>query len=129
MFPLNETLGQYSELFMLLAAGTYTVAFIAFAWDLAKSSKMLRAVDVRAAELAGQVTTPRPRAYPSASAQGPPEEALTAPMRMWPGPRAALSLRRRPSPAVAPREGWSRPPTPACVTAASFVPPPGWPSR
>lgn len=53
MFPINETMGQYSELFMLLAAGTYTVAFIAFAWDLAKSSKMLRAVDLRAAELSG----------------------------------------------------------------------------
>ncbi len=46
---INETLGQYSELFMLLAAGTYTVAFIAFAWDLAKSSKMLSAVDQKAA--------------------------------------------------------------------------------
>ena len=56
MFPINETMGQYSELFMLLAAGTYTVAFIAFAWDLAKSSKMLRAVDLRAAELSGQAT-------------------------------------------------------------------------
>jgi cytochrome c-type biogenesis protein CcsB len=54
MFPINETMGQYSELFMLLAAGTYTVAFIAFAWDLAKSSKMLRAVDLKAAELSGQ---------------------------------------------------------------------------
>ena len=42
MFPINETMGQYSELFMLLAAGTYAVAFIAFAWDLAKSSKTLR---------------------------------------------------------------------------------------
>jgi cytochrome c-type biogenesis protein CcsB len=52
MFPINETMGQYSELFMLLAASTYTVAFIAFAWDLAKSSKTLRAVDLRAAELA-----------------------------------------------------------------------------
>ncbi|WP_426996824.1 c-type cytochrome biogenesis protein CcsB [Pseudarthrobacter sp. N5] len=52
MFPINETMGQYSELFMLLAAGTYTVAFIAFAWDLAKSSKALRAVDLRAAEFA-----------------------------------------------------------------------------
>jgi cytochrome c-type biogenesis protein CcsB len=53
MFPINETMGQYSELFMLLAAGTYTVAFIAFAWDLAKSSKALRAVDLRAAAAAG----------------------------------------------------------------------------
>ena len=51
MLPINETMGQYSELFMLLAAGTYTVAFIAFAWDLAKSSKTLRAVDLKAAEL------------------------------------------------------------------------------
>jgi cytochrome c-type biogenesis protein CcsB len=55
MFPINETMGQYSELFMLLAAGTYTVAFIAFAWDLAKSSKMLRAVDLKAAGLSGPV--------------------------------------------------------------------------
>ncbi|HSL38549.1 MAG TPA: c-type cytochrome biogenesis protein CcsB, partial [Arthrobacter sp.] len=53
MLPINETMGQYSELFMLLAAGTYTVAFIAFAWDLAKSSKTLRAVDLKAAELSG----------------------------------------------------------------------------
>ena len=53
MFPINETMGQYSELFMLLAAGTYTVAFIAFAWDLAKSSKTLRAVDLKAAGLSG----------------------------------------------------------------------------
>ncbi|NUU30663.1 c-type cytochrome biogenesis protein CcsB [Arthrobacter sp. C9C5] len=56
MFPINETMGQYSELFMLLAAGTYTVAFIAFAWDLAKSSKTLRAVDLKAAELSGAET-------------------------------------------------------------------------
>lgn len=49
-FGINETMGQYSELFMLLAAGTYTVAFIAFAWDLAKSSKALRAVDLKAAQ-------------------------------------------------------------------------------
>ncbi|MEV7662962.1 c-type cytochrome biogenesis protein CcsB [Paenarthrobacter sp. NPDC089316] len=49
MPAINETLGQYSELFMLLAAGTYTVAFIAFAWDLAKSSKTFQAVDLRAA--------------------------------------------------------------------------------
>jgi len=49
MTPLNQTLGQYSELFMLLAAGTYTVALIAFAWDLAKSSATLKAIDARAA--------------------------------------------------------------------------------
>jgi cytochrome c-type biogenesis protein CcsB len=49
MLPINETMGQYSELFMLLAAGTYTVAFIAFAWDLARSSKALKAIDLKAA--------------------------------------------------------------------------------
>jgi cytochrome c-type biogenesis protein CcsB len=49
-YGINETMGQYSELFMLLAAGTYTVAFIAFAWDLAKSSKALRAIDLKAAQ-------------------------------------------------------------------------------
>jgi cytochrome c-type biogenesis protein CcsB len=54
-FVINETMGAYSELLMLLAAGTYTVAFIAFAWDLAKSSKVLRAVDLKAAESAGAV--------------------------------------------------------------------------
>jgi hypothetical protein len=42
-----------ASLFMLLAAGTYTVAFIAFAWDLAKSSKTLLAVDLKAAQLSG----------------------------------------------------------------------------
>ncbi|MFJ5693729.1 c-type cytochrome biogenesis protein CcsB [Arthrobacter sp. NPDC093125] len=52
MYPINETMGQYSELFMLLAAGTYTVAFIAFAWDLARSSRALRAVDLKAAAAA-----------------------------------------------------------------------------
>ncbi|WP_045729302.1 c-type cytochrome biogenesis protein CcsB [Pseudarthrobacter chlorophenolicus] len=49
-FGINETMGQYSELFMLLAAGTYTVAFIAFAWDLAKSSRALQAIDLKAAQ-------------------------------------------------------------------------------
>jgi hypothetical protein len=34
-FAINETTGQYTELFMLLAACTSTGAFIAFAWDLA----------------------------------------------------------------------------------------------
>ncbi|MGG5170772.1 c-type cytochrome biogenesis protein CcsB [Pseudarthrobacter sp. J1738] len=49
MPALNQTLGQYSELFMLLAAATYTVAFIAFAWDLASSSKSLRAAEAQPA--------------------------------------------------------------------------------
>lgn len=54
---INETMGAYSELLMLLAAGTYTVAFIAFAWDLARSSKALRAIDLKAAEAAGTTET------------------------------------------------------------------------
>ena len=37
--PVNETLGTGSELFMLLAAMTYLVAFIAFAWDMAPHAK------------------------------------------------------------------------------------------
>jgi ABC-type uncharacterized transport system permease subunit len=57
-FGINETMGQYSELFMLLAAGTYTVAFIAFAWDLAKSSKALRAIDLKAAQAEESVKVP-----------------------------------------------------------------------
>ncbi|MEE2522191.1 c-type cytochrome biogenesis protein CcsB [Pseudarthrobacter sp. J75] len=56
-FSINETAGQYSELFMLLAAVTYTVAFIAFAWDLAKSSKALRLIDEKAAAAEGAGTT------------------------------------------------------------------------
>ncbi|OMH26983.1 c-type cytochrome biogenesis protein CcsB [Tersicoccus phoenicis] len=49
---INETLGQYSELLMLSAAFVYLVAFVAFAWDMAVSSKTLRAVDARAAAAA-----------------------------------------------------------------------------
>ena len=60
MSPINETMGQYSELFMLLAAGTYTVAFIAFAWDLAKSSRALRAVDLKAADRGAAPSPARP---------------------------------------------------------------------
>ncbi|MFF5791790.1 c-type cytochrome biogenesis protein CcsB [Paeniglutamicibacter sp. NPDC012692] len=47
---INETLGQYSDLFMLLAAFVYAVAFIAFAWDLAKSSKLIREIDAATLE-------------------------------------------------------------------------------
>ncbi len=47
MDPIDYDLARYSELFMLLAAFTYTVAFLAFAWDLAKSSKTIQAVENR----------------------------------------------------------------------------------
>jgi cytochrome c-type biogenesis protein CcsB len=50
MPSIDETLGQYSELFILLAAMAFTVAFIAFCWDLAASSKTIRAVENRLAE-------------------------------------------------------------------------------
>ena len=60
MPEINETMGQYSELFMLLAAGTYTVAFIAFAWDLARSSTALRAVDLKAAAMDDTSGSARP---------------------------------------------------------------------
>ena len=85
MFPINETMGQYSELFMLLAAGTYTVAFIAFAWDLAKSSKALRAVDLKAAAAAGASAPQRPRSR-SVQGWGPPStvQLLTVPQSTGP---------------------------------------------
>ncbi|SDI82544.1 cytochrome c-type biogenesis protein CcsB [Arthrobacter subterraneus] len=40
MTPINEALGDYSELFMLLAALTYTVAFLAFTADLMRARKL-----------------------------------------------------------------------------------------
>lgn len=42
---INVALGQYSDLFMLLAAFVYAAAFIAFAWDMAKSSKLIREIE------------------------------------------------------------------------------------
>ncbi|MDR4532101.1 c-type cytochrome biogenesis protein CcsB [Glutamicibacter endophyticus] len=48
--PINETLGTYSQLFMLLAAMVYMVAFICFALDLAKTNKTIAALDAKALE-------------------------------------------------------------------------------
>lgn len=45
MPTINEQLGAYSDLFMLLAAMAYAIAFIAFAWDLAKSSRTIRELE------------------------------------------------------------------------------------
>jgi hypothetical protein len=106
-FVINETMGAYSELLMLLAAGTYTVAFIAFAWDLAKSSKVLRAVDFKAAEAAGTV----------AGTKVPVTRERTVWIRTWPGRPDGLNGRRRPLPSRperAPPQGG--PPTPTCAT-------------
>ncbi|MFJ3958383.1 c-type cytochrome biogenesis protein CcsB [Arthrobacter sp. NPDC090010] len=85
MTELNFTLGSYSELFMLLAAGTYTVALIAFAWDLAKSSATLRAIDERAARTQGVQTAAVAKQLvgagapaPTSSSAEPPRGAVTA---------------------------------------------------
>ena len=51
MPAINPFLGSYSELFMLLTAGTYAVAFFAFAWDVATSGRVAQR---DAALLAGQ---------------------------------------------------------------------------
>ncbi|MCU1522593.1 MAG: ccsB [Arthrobacter sp.] len=96
MLPINETMGQYSELFMLLAAGTYTVAFIAFAWDLAKSSKVLRAVDLKAAELSGATSRQTTRVPVAASvgatgAVDRAESAVAGPVGRAERPSSSLS--------------------------------------
>lgn len=46
--PINETLGEYSQLFMLLAAMVYGVVFITFALDLAKTNKSISEMDSQA---------------------------------------------------------------------------------
>lgn len=53
MQNINQTLGQYSELFMLLAALAYTAGFLAFTWDLVKSSRRIREIEAALAESAG----------------------------------------------------------------------------
>ena len=52
MPTINFLLGDYSELFMLLAAGTYVVAFLAFAWDMATSGKVAQQDAARLADAA-----------------------------------------------------------------------------
>ncbi|GAB3534685.1 c-type cytochrome biogenesis protein CcsB [Arthrobacter tecti] len=58
MQNINQTLGQYSELFMLLAALAYTAAFLAFTWDLVKSSRKIREIE---AGLAGSAQSAEER--------------------------------------------------------------------
>lgn len=53
---INETLAQWSELFMYLAALIYVVAFIAFTWDVAANSRTTRRLE---AEGAAENTVPR----------------------------------------------------------------------
>lgn len=47
---INESLAQWSELFMYLAAVTYTVAFIAFTWDIASHSRATKRLEAAAEE-------------------------------------------------------------------------------
>ena len=45
MTPVNETLAQYSELFMLIASFIYLVAFLLFSWDMATASRSIRKLE------------------------------------------------------------------------------------
>lgn len=69
MPTINEQLGAYSDLFMLLAAMAYAIAFIAFAWDLAKSSRTIR--ELESGLLAAE-------AKQLATVGGPPQESVAA---------------------------------------------------
>ena len=58
MTPVNETLASYSELFMLIAALIYLVAFLFFSWDMATASRSIRKLEAelqteKAKELVG----------------------------------------------------------------------------
>ncbi len=68
---INVELAEYSELFMLIAAFIYTLAFILFTIDAARSSATIRRVEAELAEeqaaerqsslVAAGAATPRPR--------------------------------------------------------------------
>ncbi|WP_285728151.1 c-type cytochrome biogenesis protein CcsB [Psychromicrobium xiongbiense] len=47
---INVALGQYGELFLLLAGITYSVAFCAFTWDLVSSSRLTRSLAAQSAQ-------------------------------------------------------------------------------
>jgi cytochrome c-type biogenesis protein CcsB len=53
---INETLGEYSQLFTIMAVSTYVVAFLAFLWDMARTGRTFAAVDAKAAGHAGAET-------------------------------------------------------------------------
>ncbi|MEE1621316.1 c-type cytochrome biogenesis protein CcsB [Zafaria sp. Z1313] len=93
MPTINEDLGAYSDLFMLLAALAYAVAFIAFAWDLAKSSRTIRELESRSlaeearqlahaghvqAAGAGAAGSGTVGASPETTPDGPPSGAASA---------------------------------------------------
>ena len=70
MPSIDYALAEYSELFMLLAAFAYTAAFLAFTWDLAKSSKTIRAVESKLTEQNSAAAPARVGAGASARAGG-----------------------------------------------------------
>jgi len=75
MPTINEQLGAYSDLFMLLAAMAYAIAFIAFAWDLAKSSRTIRELESGLlAEEARQLATVGARPAESAATGAAPKD-------------------------------------------------------
>ncbi|WP_189349011.1 c-type cytochrome biogenesis protein CcsB [Zhihengliuella salsuginis] len=77
---INEELGAYSDMFMLLAAFAYAVALIVFAWDLAKSNSTIRAIeeDVLRTEAKEFATVGAPDSNPYASTGGaqPPRQLV-----------------------------------------------------
>lgn len=93
MPSIDYQLAEYSDLFMLLAAFTYTVALLAFAWDLANSSKTLQAVDRKAAAQAApakkvMATAGAPTGPADSNRQWDSSEAVTADDAMgYTGPR------------------------------------------
>ncbi|WP_394939949.1 c-type cytochrome biogenesis protein CcsB [Psychromicrobium sp. YIM B11713] len=78
MPEINEQLGEYSALFILLAGVTYAVAFCAFTWDLVVSSRTTRAIEaqsreaqlVKAAQLSQPVVKRQSAAVNAESANG-----------------------------------------------------------
>lgn len=71
MTPINQTLGDYSELFMLLAALAYAVAFLAFTLDLMRAKQASTtepATEPATVEARHQATVPA--TVPAAAASG-----------------------------------------------------------
>ncbi|WP_146340870.1 c-type cytochrome biogenesis protein CcsB [Nesterenkonia sp. NBAIMH1] len=73
---INVELAEYSELFMLIAAFIYTLAFILFTIDAARSSATIRRVE---AELAEEQAAERQGSLVAAGAATPPAEAQDLP--------------------------------------------------
>ncbi len=75
---INETLALYSERFMLLAGIAYTIAFIAFTWDLVQNSKTSKAMLVKSRQAAGAAASAEGADATSARAQAQVPAAVGA---------------------------------------------------